>query len=189
MREYELKTGVLVRHRQWGVGKLVALEDEGQKVVIDFIGRPQHPMSREMALRSLGAVLESGLDSMLWSDPDAVLSWTNEAPLKLIAAVLTDLERSGKPRDIREKLEGRVLRDMKWATWWKRVQPAVKESPNFTVRDDGSTTLRGDPTQIPYAPLLSAPKTIRKKDIESTPSLAVKIVGREIHLQDIPTLD
>jgi molecular chaperone GrpE (heat shock protein) len=78
---------------------------------------------------------------------------------------------------------------MKWATWWKRVQPAVKESPNFTVRDDGSTTLKGDPIQIPYAPLLSAPKTVRKKDTESTPSLAIKIVGGEIHLQDIPALD
>jgi len=150
MKESELQTGILVRHRQWGVGKVVALEDDGQQVLIDFRGRDQHPMSREMALRSLGTVSEAGLDAMLWSDPETILSWTSEAPLKLIATVLKDLGGSAKPRDIREKLEGRVLREIKWATWWKRVQPAVKESPNFTTMDDGTTTLKGEPNQIPF---------------------------------------
>lgn len=189
MKDQELQTGVLVRHRQWGVGQLVAIEDAGRQIVVDFRGKPQHSMAREMALRSLTTIPAAGLDAMLWDDPNALLSWTNEAPLKLIAAALTDMGGSGKSREIREKLEGRVLRDIKWVTWWKRVQPAVKESPNFMVNKDGSTTLRGEPNQIPYAPLPSAPKTVRKKDVESTSSLALKIVGGDIKLQDIPTLD
>ena len=70
---------------------------------------------------------------MLWNEPETPISWVKEAPLKLVAVTLADRGNSGKPADLRFKLEGQVLREVKWDTWWKRVQPSVRDSAHFQV--------------------------------------------------------
>lgn len=161
MKEQELQTGVLVRHQEWGVGKLVALKDEGQRVVVDFRGRPQHSLARGMALRSLTTFPGNGLEAMLWDKPEELRSWTNHAPLKLIAAALADIGGAGKPRDLKEKLGGRVLHDVKWETWWKRVQPSVRDSAHFQVGKLGSISLLSKIDDVPMEPVRPPAKRTR----------------------------
>lgn len=158
MKEQELQTGVLVRHQDWGAGKLVALEDEGQRVVIDFRGKPGHSLSRGIALRSLTTLPGNGFEAMLWDNTEELRSWTNDAPLKLIATALLDMGGSGKPQEIKNKLEGRVLHDVKWVTWWKRVQPSVKNSPHFRVGKGGLMTLVTNVDDVPLEPASPLPR-------------------------------
>ena len=189
MKDQELQPKALVHHNEWGVGQVVTLQDDGQWVVISFPSKPDHRMSRELALRSLTSLPYDGLEAALRRDIDAVRSWVREAPLRLVAAILVDDGGSGKASTIRGRLEGRVLRDIKWATWWKRVQPAIKESSCFRLRTDGSIVLRVDPSQVPQAPLPNPPKTKRKEETEPASVLATKLVNGELRLHEIPTVE
>ena len=152
MKEQELQTGALVRHQDWGEGRLVALEDEGQRVVVDFRSKRGHSLSRGIALRSLTTLPDNGLEAMLLDNAEEPRSWVKDAPLKLLGTVLVDMGGSGKPQEIRNKLEGRVLHDVKWVTWWKRVQPSVKSSPHFRVGKGGLMTLVSDVNDVPREP-------------------------------------
>ncbi len=73
-----------------------------------------------------------GLEELRLDRPDEVRSWVNEAPLKLVAAALTDIRGMAKVGAIKERLEGLVLdAGEKWRPWWDQVRPAVGDSKYF----------------------------------------------------------
>ncbi len=135
MKENEIEANVFVYHREWGVGQIKTLENHGQLVLVHFQNRPEHRMSREIALRSLNKLPNDGLEATLWNNPETVYSWVKNGPLRLVAAALADAGGAGKPKDLQARLQQRVLRDIKWATWWKKIQPFLKESPHFQVKE------------------------------------------------------
>ena len=148
MKENEVEANVFVYHREWGVGRIIAIEADGQSVLVQFRNRPEHRMSREIALRSLDKLPNDGLEATLWINPEAAYSWVRNGPLRLVAATLADARGAGKPKDLQTRLQQRVLRDVNWSTWWKRIQPLVKQSPYFQVKN-GSYTLVGNASDIP----------------------------------------
>ena len=162
----DLKPGNIVQHHSYGVGKVKAEEDGGETLVIDFRSRPNHRMRRSL-VDSLQRLPDDGLAALTWDGPEEVQPWVSEAPLKLVALALADSGGRGKAKDIQEKLEGRVIRDQKWATWWKQVQPATKSSAHFRVGKDRSITLVARIDDVPHAPL--APLTRKTKGPKGKP--------------------
>lgn len=57
MRENELEVNAFVYHRDWGVGRIAALEDNGQWVLADFRDRTGHRMARE--IRAIGTCADA----------------------------------------------------------------------------------------------------------------------------------
>jgi hypothetical protein len=153
MKEQELKSGTLVKHQSWGVGEVIELQEDGRRVIVDFLNRPQESIPRDTALRSLSALPSDGLEARLWVSPGKIRSWVQEAPLKLIAATLVDLGKAGKAGDIKTKLQIRVLQDVKWDAWWKRVRPVIGESSLFRIGKSGSISLLANVESIPEEPL------------------------------------
>ena len=97
-------------------------------------------------------------------------AWANEAPLRLVAWALDSLGRTAKTSEIREKLEGRLVWDPKWDTWWKRVRPALVKSDQFNVRKNNSITLRAGVADVPSerwdslpVPVKGSSRTPKKK--------------------------
>ena len=148
MKENEVEANVCVYHREWGVGRLIAIEADGQSVLVQFQNRPEHRMSREIALRSLDKLPNDGLEATLWDNPETAYKWVRNGPLRLVAATLADAGRACKPKDLQTRLQQRVLRDVNWSTWWKRIQPLVKQSPYFQVKK-GSYILVGNASDVP----------------------------------------
>lgn len=81
----------------------------------------------------------NGLEALLETRPGEVGRWVEDAPLKLLAATLTDIDRKAragvKAGDVRKRLEGRLLGDgVKWDRWWEGVRLLVaKDSRHFRV--------------------------------------------------------
>lgn len=156
MKENEIEAKVLVYHREWGVGLIKALEDDAQWVLVDFRGRPEHRMLREIALRSLTKLPNDGLEATLWNNPETAYNWVKNGPLRLVAAALADAGGAGKPKDLEARLQQRVLRDVKWSTWWKRIQPLLKESHHFNVKEGEYILVKNAsdvPAELPSTPL------------------------------------
>jgi len=148
MKENEVEANVFVYHREWGVGRIIAIQADGQSVLVQFRNRPEHRMSREIALRSLDKLPNDGLEATLWNNPETAYMWVRNGPLRLVAATLADAGGAGKPKDLQTRLQQRVLRDVNWNTWWKRIQPLVKQSPYFQVKN-GSYILVGNASDVP----------------------------------------
>lgn len=164
MKENEIEADTFVYHREWGVGRIIELEGNGQWLLVDFRDRPRHRMTREIALRSLSRLPNDGLEATLWNNPETVYGWVRNGPLRLVAAALADAGGRGKPRDLETRLE-RVLRDVKWSTWWKRIQPFLKESPYFQVKEGTYVLAKRAsdvPEELPPAPLKQAASVEQK---------------------------
>jgi len=159
--------GDIVSHRDWGVGYVVKVGSGPQTdIIVDFPGKPGHQMSSQLAKNTLSKLPADGLESLLLRDRDKVAQWSQSAPLKLIGAVLADFGKEAKPAALRTRLEGRLL-SVKWESWWKRVQPVIKQSPYFRVRYDGSYMLASPVEQIPESPLPPSPKKSKPAKISS----------------------
>ena len=112
-------------------------------------------------LKPSATLPNDGLEAILASNPDMAYSWVTEAPLRLVAATLRDLDgRTGKAGDLKDKLEARVLRGcgMRWKDWWAKVLPDVKESGYFYEKSRNLWTFLGTGANIPESPLGEKPK-------------------------------
>ena len=104
-----------------------------------------------------------GLEAILSRDPNEVLRWKNENPLRLVAAALVDIRRPAKKADIGEKLSPAVISPDEWDRWWSRIQPTLKESRHFSQDARYAIRLRAKPSEIEPAsrsePVAASPKT------------------------------
>lgn len=161
--------GDVVSHHEWGVGRVVEVKTEPEAhIIVDFPNKRSHQIKAQLANDALHKLPADGLEALLLREPDKVAQWGQHAPLKLIGAALADLERPARVADLKAKLHGRDLLTSKWETWWKRVQPVVKESPLFDVGVDRSYRLVSQVDQIPEEPLPSAPKKVRPTRMSGT---------------------
>jgi hypothetical protein len=119
-----------------------------------------------MAIKSLDALPMDGLSAGLLVNREEILRWKDEAPLRLVAAALVDLGNSARTADLKRQLS-MVVGD--WSRWWKRVQPALKESDQFSYRS-GATELKTSPADIQpisWDALAAPSKLVRPRDRRS----------------------
>lgn len=187
--ERQFSLGDIVYHREWGVGQVLeeAKEDSQKGILIDFPGKVHHRMSFEVASRALSRLPPNGLEALLLRESDMVMRWSRSAPLKLIAVALVDLGGAAKTANLRRKLERLSVLGMKWQSWWKRVQPVVKQSPHFRVYFDGTYQLASAVEDIPESPLPPSPKRSRVTRLNAVQLAAVasRLEAGEIEFESL----
>ena len=136
MELLEIRPNALVEHTERGVGRIISVE--GSRVLLRFDSDLTETVTVSMSTAttdSYRALPADGLESTFLHSPDDVLSWASTAPLRLIGATLTDLkDRQGKPGELQRRLDGRIVRDVQWSTWWQKwARLAVKKSVYFKM--------------------------------------------------------
>jgi len=157
--------GDAVLHPGRGLGRVSAILEEGarQELVLEFL----NGASVRLEIGAAGTVLKrlppNGLRALVINDADRVRDWVRGAPLKLVAAAMTDIGRSSRPADIRATIAEAGINVGKWESWWKQVQPALRTSTHFWRRADGAYSLRGAADELLEVPLVSQkrPKPLR----------------------------
>ncbi len=164
--------GACVWHETFG-GGTVTSHDDVRGTEVDFRnGNVQNFSPRDSA--KLQLLSDRGLEALIALSPDEVRRWVEEAPLKLLAATLTDVGRNAKAGAIRKRLEGRILGNgVKWVPWWESVRSAVRDSRHFRVSENKKGALTGISLRagvtyddVPAEPLPEkpiAPKTPKAK--------------------------
>ena len=73
-----------------------------------------------------------GLAASLLKDRESILRWVDEAPLRLVAAVLIDKHRRrAQISDIKATLTAEVIDSKDWNRWWNIVRPGLRDSRHF----------------------------------------------------------
>ena len=160
MKLNELKPNTLVEHQELGIGRITKVELP--QVVVAFPSEPNYQSTASKAEGDLVALPEGGLASYIYGNPEEVLSWVTDGQLRLVGATLFDLGGAGKTKELQDRLEKPVLSlvDVKWKTWWDKVQPSLKESEHFEFQTPHTYCLKEGVLveHIPVQPLASKAK-------------------------------
>ncbi len=107
-----------------------------------------------MTLSTPPATQENGLVDQLRNNSSEVISWIDQAPLKLVGVTLVDLGGSGDAKKLATRLET-VFKNSEanWDSWWKKVRPALKDSDYFSFGKSNLIRLASPAEDIPVEPL------------------------------------
>jgi len=160
-----------INNEMFSIGDIVTHATKGSGRIVEITNAPESRVGIQMkdgTVQSISVNLVElnwtklpldGFEAQILKNRDAIRDWENTAPLRLVALVLTDLRgTTGKPADIRRKLESNQLLSSKWESWWKKVQPIIKTSEHFGVGHDGTYRLLVQPDQVPVEPIKTPDK-------------------------------
>ena len=125
------------------------------------------------------------LAEYLKTDPQEIELWVEYGPLHLVGATLSYLtatspsrSREHKVADVQATLEPLLEQTgANWGTWWKKVQPRVKESNHFSPGEARYTyRLKPgvSPEQVPVEPLATKPKAKKSGGSSSRKTTSAK---------------
>ncbi len=130
--------GALVKHRTWGVGKIVAVSEE--QLVIAFPEHPRQAMARSMARRSLQPVSPQSLEAVICLRGKTLREEAAQDPVALLLRVIDEVGGKATMADCKQWLAGTVVPEATWSAWWKGAREAAAEDP----RIDHSHAFQGD---------------------------------------------
>jgi transcription elongation factor GreA len=130
--------GALVKHRNWGVGKITGASEEG--LIIDFPGNKGQQMARSMARRSLRPVSPHSLEAVIFLRGKALREEAKQDPPGLLLRVVDELAGKASVADFKQWLAGTIIPETSWSSWWKTAREAAAQDP----RIDHSHAFEGD---------------------------------------------
>jgi len=136
-RALNFAPGALVKHNQWGLGKIISAGRAG--LVIDFPQRLAHRMATSMAEHSLTPVPPHSLEAQIHTQLEELVQQAQQDPVALLVRVIAEEDGEAASSDFKQWLAGPVIPEAQWSSWWKQVRQAAAEDP----RIDHSEAFRG----------------------------------------------
>ena len=119
-------------HRSWGVGRISNWDWLFSKVVIDFHGRPGHPMDVGFAADSLKAIPPHHILAQKFSDLQGLRQIAALDHLKLIRLVLESFGGRATVEQIQQTLVPDVITE-DWKKWWEVAKKEMKKDGHFQI--------------------------------------------------------
>ncbi|NJK90356.1 MAG: hypothetical protein HC904_00095 [Blastochloris sp.] len=137
----QLLPGKCCFHRSWGTGRIVERDFVSKRLLIDFPGKPGHPMDFEYSASSLLLLEDDHIESRKLSDLDAVKKEAATDPLATMRSVVKSLQPAASPDRIEAVLCPSVVSKADWKKWWDAAKRAVKKDGHFTLPTKRSETI------------------------------------------------
>lgn len=126
----ELPAGKHVYHHGWGVGQVT--DNDGETLLIDFLDKPKHKMSLQLAKTALQFLEATDLRVKMYHDRDGVRRAVSERRPDLLQHVLEHLGGKATRDEIKKQLVHlELLTAQSWADWWKNAKKDAEKDPRF----------------------------------------------------------
>lgn len=119
-------------HRSWGFGKIVSVDTVFSRFIIDFQGKPGHPMDLAFAADSLKAIPTDHIYARKVSDLEGLRQMAALRHLDLIKLVLQSFGGRATVDQIQNALVPDVIAD-DWKKWWEAAKRELKKDGHFQV--------------------------------------------------------
>jgi len=121
--------GSYVYHRTWDIGKCREIKEN--VLIIDFINRPQHQMTLQMALSCLQILPEDHIWLMKNRDlkklKELILNNVEEG----LRIIIKSKNNAATVKDFKEELLNGILSKKEWTKWWNKAKTILKKNPYF----------------------------------------------------------
>lgn len=129
----KLEPGVFVVHKSWGVGKIASWDLIGDRILIDFEGKPGHPLKLAFAIGSLEIIPADHFLARRLSDLDALKAMANDNAPALVELALKSSGNSLHLDDLEKLLKPRVVSEADYKKWWEGAKRALKTHRHVVV--------------------------------------------------------
>lgn len=129
----KLEPGTFVLHKSWGVGRIAEWDLIGDRLLIDFEGKPGHALKIGFAITSLEILPAEHLLARRLSDLDSLKAMAKHDPTALVELAL---KSSGGKMSL-DQLEGllkpRVVSEADYKKWWEAAKRTLKGARHIVV--------------------------------------------------------
>lgn len=129
----KLEPGVFVVHKSWGVGKIASWDLIGDRILIDFEGKPGHPLKLAFAIGSLEIIPADHFLARRLSGLDALKAMANDNAPALVELALKSSGNSLHLDDLEKLLKPRVVSEADYKKWWEGAKRALKTHRHVVV--------------------------------------------------------
>lgn len=128
-----LDVGVYALHKSWGVGKVASWDLLGDRIYLDFEGKPNHGMKLEFAAKSLTPIDESHILARRFKELPELQQLAQDDPVTLMQQVVSSHGSSMLLDQVEEVLKGSVVPDEKYRAWWDSAKKKLRQNRLFVV--------------------------------------------------------
>lgn len=129
----KLEPGVYCLHKSWGVGRIASWDLLGDRISIDFEGKPAHPMKLSFAVSSLEIIPSDHLLARRLGDLEALQAMARDNPPALVELALRSSGNTLHLDALEKLLKGRIIADADYKKWWEGAKRALKTHRHVVV--------------------------------------------------------
>ncbi len=129
----KLEPGTACLHKSWGVGRIAEWDLLGDRVIIDFEGKPGHPMKLSFAADSLTALAPEHLLARRVTELPALQALAKEKPAELVEQALKSSNGSMTLDDLERMLSPRIVGAAEYKKWWDNAKKELKSHRHILV--------------------------------------------------------
>ncbi len=129
----KLEPGVFCLHKSWGVGRIASWDLLGDRVLIDFEGKPAHPMKISFAVSSLEIIPSDHILARRHSDLDALKAMAKDNAPALVELALKSSGGTLHLDGLEKLLKGAIVPEADYKKWWEGAKRALKTHRHVVV--------------------------------------------------------
>lgn len=143
-----LEVGVYCLHRSWGVGRVVSWDLMGDRIHLDFEGKPNHGMKLEFAAKSLKPIEPDHVLAKRLDKLEDLQQQAADDPVALMEEVLVSHDNTMMLDQVEDVLKGSVVSDSKYRTWWDNTKKKLRQDRRFVVPSKRNVPLELRPSDL-----------------------------------------
>jgi transcription elongation GreA/GreB family factor len=128
-----LEPGTFCFHKSWGVGKVAEWDLLGDRIIMDFEGKPGHPLKISFAVTSLQILPEGHILSRRLSDLPGLQKMAEDKPAELVEDTLKWSGGHMSLDQLDAILKGRIVSEGEYKKWWDGAKRALKAVRHIVV--------------------------------------------------------
>ena len=177
-----LEPGVFCLHKSWGPGVIKEWDLFGDKISIDFDGKPDHSMKLQFAANSLEVLNNDHIFAKYVGNPEETKQMAIDDPVNFAFEVLTSFGGSLFLDHWEDKVKGRIVPDEKYKSWWESAKKKIRADRRFVL-----PSKRNLPFELREEDI--APSDALIGDFNEAKDVKAKIAILELMLKDLSLFD
>lgn len=129
----KLEPGTACSHKSWGVGRIAEWDLLGDRVLIDFEGKPGHPMKLSFAADSLTALAPDHILARRVTDLPTLQAQAKDKPAELVELALKSSGGSMTLDDLERIISPRIVGAAEYKKWWDNAKKELKAFRHIVV--------------------------------------------------------
>jgi len=129
-----------VYHKSWGVGEVVSVDADSEKVNINFEKKSNHNIAMDIAPEILQKLEKDDLLAMIYAQKEVLNKMIREDPAGLIRLTLKYFKGKASISQVKNRLISGVMPAEEWSKWWTSTKKLLKKDPYIKLTDGTPTT-------------------------------------------------
>ncbi|MEK7789315.1 MAG: hypothetical protein AAB283_05300, partial [Planctomycetota bacterium] len=126
---FYLDRGDYVYHKSWGVGEVVSVDADSEKVNINFEKKSNHSIAMDIAPEILQKLEKDDLLAMIYAQKEVLNKMIKEDPVGLTKLTLKYFKGKASISQVKNRLISGVMPAEEWSKWWTSTKKLLKKDP------------------------------------------------------------